>query len=80
MSPAGTVEGEELPELPPKDIDTMMKNLKITNTDLQYLNPHLAIKRPGFCDVGKGIMINVNSYRVTSYPTKRIQQYDVSLL
>ena len=35
-------------------------------------------KRPGFNDNGKKIMVDINMYKVTQYPTKKVYQFDVS--
>lgn len=46
--------------------------------DPQYDSPAAICKRPGLNMTGKGIQLLVNAYPITSFPTKNVQQYDVS--
>ncbi|KAJ9500329.1 Protein argonaute [Exophiala xenobiotica] len=48
-----------------------------TDYDAKYSLPTEFTKRPGFNDTGKGVLVAVNAYPVTQYPTVPIYQYDV---
>lgn len=44
----------------------------------KYENPFPLAKRPGFINIGKPIGVDINSFRVLSWPNIVIYQYDVS--
>ena len=46
----------------------------------QYGKEVTLTKRPSFNTTGKEITLSVNTYEITDFPTKKIFQYDVSIL
>ncbi|KEF61906.1 uncharacterized protein A1O9_03478 [Exophiala aquamarina CBS 119918] len=55
-----------------------IRNIAAPGTDnLQYTLPTEFTKRPGFNTTGKAVQVNVNAYKVNSFPSVKIYQYDV---
>lgn len=52
--------------------------LRDANAQSKYAVPVEFVRRPGFNPTGKEIEVQMNSYRVTSFPTKTVYQYSVS--
>ncbi len=52
--------------------------LRDANAESKYSVPVEFVPRPGFNPTGKEIEVLMNSYRVTSFPTKTVYQYSVS--
>lgn len=54
------------------------RNLYANMPRAQYDTPATIAKRQGFNQTGKAIQLAVNAYPITAFPTKTVQQYDVS--
>lgn len=44
----------------------------------QYLEGSTSVPRPGFNTTGREVMLILNAYPITGFPTQNVYQYDVS--
>ncbi|KAH0537257.1 hypothetical protein FGG08_005919 [Glutinoglossum americanum] len=58
------------------EIQNYRKFNKLTNEE-QYIIPTALVQRKGFNNQGEPINIQVNSYKIQTWPTKKVHQYDV---
>ena len=61
-----------------QDIAIRLRHLRLTGE--KYQQPYDLVKRPGFVTIGKPIAVDVNAFKVLSWPSITVYQYDVSIL
>lgn len=58
-----------------------LRHLRVRDADedAKYSVPVETVPRPGFNPTGKEIEVQMNAFGVTSFPTRTVYQYDVSI-
>ena len=64
-------------EGPETDPAIRLRNLRLIGEE--YELPFDQLTRPGFVTVGKPIQVDVNAFKVLSWPSITVHQYDVSI-
>ena len=85
QDPSRSASGNEMKiEHPPKpyegpetDPAIRLRNLRLIGEE--YELPFDQLTRPGFVSVGKPIQVDVNAFKVLSWPSITVHQYDVSI-